>query len=72
VEVQCNSTKKCVLDNISDLVGKIDRKARKTWITQEMIKKMDERRKWKSVNNEERRKYYRKLRNELKRTTDKT
>ena len=72
MEVQCNSTKKCVLDNISDLVGKIDRKARKTWITQEMIKKMDERRKWKSVNNEERRKYYRKLRNELKRTTDKT
>jgi hypothetical protein len=61
-----------VLDNISDLVGKIDRKARKTWITQEMIKKMDERRKWKSVNNEERRKYYRKLRNELKRATDKT
>jgi len=25
-----------------DLVGKIDRKARKPWITQEMIKKMDE------------------------------
>jgi predicted Fe-S protein YdhL (DUF1289 family) len=36
-----------------------------------MIKKMYERRKWKSVNNEKRRKYYRKLRNELKRATDK-
>jgi hypothetical protein len=32
---------------------------------------MDERRKWKSVNNEELRKYYRKLRNELKIPTDK-
>jgi hypothetical protein len=45
-----------VLDNISDLVGKIGRKARKPWITQEMIKKMDERRNRKNVNNEERRK----------------
>jgi hypothetical protein len=60
-----------VLDNISDLVGKIDRKARKPWIIQEMIKKMGELRKWKSVSNEERRKYYRKLRNELKRAIDK-
>jgi len=35
-----------------------------------MISKMDERRKWKNVNNEEGRKNYRKLRNELKRATD--
>jgi uncharacterized membrane-anchored protein len=35
-----------------------------------MISKMDERRRWKNVNTEERRKNYRKLRNELKRTTD--
>jgi hypothetical protein len=31
---------------------------------------MDERRKWKNVNNEEGRKNYRRLRNELKRATD--
>jgi hypothetical protein len=31
---------------------------------------MDERRRWKNVNTEEGRKNYRKLRNELKRTTD--
>jgi hypothetical protein len=28
---------------MSDLVGKVDREARKPWNTQEMIKKMDER-----------------------------
>jgi hypothetical protein len=33
-----------------------------------MISKMDERRKWKNVNNEEGRKNNRRLRNELKRT----
>jgi len=45
-------------------------RARKPWITQEMISKMDERRKWKKVNTEEGRKNYRRLRNELKRATD--
>jgi hypothetical protein len=33
---------------------------------------MDERRNWKHVNNEEGRKNYRRLRNELKRATDNT
>jgi hypothetical protein len=56
VEVQWNNIKKCVLDAMSDLVGKVERKARKPWITQEMISKMDERRKLKNVNNEEDRK----------------
>jgi hypothetical protein len=55
---------------MSDLVGKVDRKARKPWITQEMISKMDEQRKWKNVNNEEGRKNYRRLENKLKRATD--
>jgi hypothetical protein len=45
-------------------------RARKPWITQEMISKMDERRKWKNVNIKEGRKNYRRLRNELKRATD--
>jgi hypothetical protein len=52
VEVQWNNIKKCVLDTMSDLVGKVERRAGKPWITQEMISKMDERRKWKNVNNE--------------------
>ena len=64
VEVQWNNIKECVLDTISDLVGKVEKRARKPWITQEMISKMDERRKWKNVNTEGR-KNYRRLRNEL-------
>ena len=45
VEVQWNNIKECVLDTIGDLVGKVEKRARKPWITQEMISKMDERRK---------------------------
>jgi hypothetical protein len=33
VGVQWNNIKKCVSDNMSDLVGKVDRRARKPWIT---------------------------------------
>ena len=70
--MQWNNIVECVLDTISDLVGKAEKRARKPWITQEMISKMDERRKWKNVNVEEGRKNYRKLREELKRATDNT
>jgi flagellar biosynthesis chaperone FliJ len=66
VEVQWNNIKKCVLHTMSDLVGKVEGRAKKPWITQEMISKMDERRKWKNVNNEEGRKNYRRLRKNLK------
>jgi hypothetical protein len=68
--VQWNNIKECVLDTLSDVIGKVEKIARKPWITQEMISKMDERRKWKNVNTEEGRKNYRRLRNELKRATD--
>jgi len=70
VEVQWKSIKECVLDTISDMVGKVEKRARKPWITQEMISKIDERRKWKNANTEEGKKNYRRLRNELKRATD--
>ena len=39
VEVQWNNIKNCVLDTMSDLIGKVDSKAWKPWITQKMIKK---------------------------------
>jgi hypothetical protein len=52
VEVQWNNIKKCVLDTISDLVGKVEKRARKPCITQEMISIMDERRKRKNINTE--------------------
>jgi hypothetical protein len=48
----------------------VKERARKPWITQEMISEMDERRRWKNVNTKEGRKNYRRLRNELKRATD--
>jgi hypothetical protein len=51
--------KKCVLDIMSDVIWKVDRKARKPWITLEMTYKMDERMKWKNVKNEEGMKNYR-------------
>jgi len=70
VEVHWNNIKECVLDTLSDLVRKVEQRARKPWITQEMISKMDERRKWKNVNTEEGRKNYQRLRNEFKRATD--
>ena len=35
-EVQWKNIKECVLDTISDLVGKVEKRARKPWITQEM------------------------------------
>ena len=70
-EVQWENIKACVLDTISDLVGKVEKRARKLWITQEMICKIDERRKWKNVKTEEDRRNYGRLRNELKRATEK-
>ena len=70
VDVQWNNINECVLDNLSDLVGKFEKCARKPWVTQDMISKMDESRKWKNVNTEEGRKNYRRLRKELKRATD--
>ena len=60
-----------MLDNIGDLFGKVEKRARKLWVTQEMISKIDERRKWKNVNTEEGRRNYRRLRYELKSATEK-
>jgi len=64
--VQWKNIKQCVLDTISDLVGKVEKRARKPWITQEMISKMDEQRKLKNVKTEEGRRNYMRLRTNLK------
>ena len=63
VEVQWNNIKECVLDTLSVLGVEVEKRARKPWITKEMISKMDERRRWKNFNTEEGRKNYRRLRN---------
>jgi len=71
-EVQWKNIKQCVLDTNRNVVGKVEKRAIKLWITQEMISKMYERRKWMNFNTEEGRRNYRRLRNELKRATEKT
>jgi hypothetical protein len=39
LEGQWNNIKKCVLNTMRDVTGKVDRKAREPWITQEKINK---------------------------------
>jgi hypothetical protein len=56
---------------MSNWVGKVDRKAGKPYITEEIISRMDERRKWKNVNNEEGRNTYLKTEEQTDRATDK-
>jgi hypothetical protein len=46
------------------------RKPKKPWVTDEMIKKIAERRKWKSVNSVQGRRQYRKLNNEIRRASE--
>lgn len=45
-------------------------RAKKPWVTDEVIRKIAERRKWKSVSSEDGRKQYRKLNNEIRRITE--
>jgi hypothetical protein len=70
VEVHRKNIKEFVLDTISDLVGKVEKRAREPWTTREMMGEIDEIRKWKNDNSEEGKKNYRRLRNELKRATE--
>ena len=53
MEVQWNNVKKFMVDTMSDLIGKVEKRGRKPCITGEIIGKTDEREKWKNVNNEE-------------------
>jgi len=39
VKVQRNNINKYVLDNVSGLVGNVERRTRKIWITQKLINK---------------------------------
>jgi endonuclease/exonuclease/phosphatase family metal-dependent hydrolase len=47
------------------------RTAKKPWVTDKMLQKMDKRRNWKGASTEEGKKTYRRLNNELRRETDK-
>lgn len=63
--------KTCIQDNAKKFIGQVKRKkAKKAWITECMIDKMEERRKWKNVSTVEGRQTYRKINNDLRRETD--
>ena len=65
-EVQWQNVKYVLLHTLKKEVGREEKRARKPWITKEMLEKMEERRKCKNVNKEE----YRRLNNALRRETD--
>ncbi|XP_026482140.1 craniofacial development protein 2-like [Ctenocephalides felis] len=67
VEKDWKEVKSVLLETLEDNVEKLEKVARKPWITQEMIKKMDERRKYKNTDP----RMYRKMNNELRRETEK-
>lgn len=63
--------KEDIAEVAKEVVGrKRTRRIKKEWITMDMIRKMDERRRWKNIRTEEGKKMYRKLNNELRRETD--
>ena len=67
-----NTLKRAVIEGAEQNIGRERRRAaKKPWVTETMLRKMDERRKWKHVNNEEGKRKYRKLNNELRRETEK-
>jgi exonuclease III len=72
VEEKWTRLKSVIVESAREMVGfKENVKARKPWVSEKMIEKMDERRKWKNVNNEMGRLQYRRLNNELRRETEK-
>lgn len=71
VKKEWNCVKNMILNSLENNVGIKKKTTRKEWITQEMIEKMEERRKWKCATSENGRKIYKKLNNELRRETDK-
>ena len=66
-----NILKESMKKSGEECIGYMKQKAKKAWVTSEMIEKMDVRRKWKNKNTVEGNRMYRKLNNELRRETDK-
>jgi len=71
VNASWNLIKKSMLESAEETIGQARRRhAKKPWINEAMLQKMEERRKWKRVNTDEGKRMYRKLNNELRRETD--
>ena len=59
-------------ENTQKTIGGLRQKRiRKPWVTEEMINRMEERRKWKRVNTEQGRTVYKALNNQIKREKNK-
>jgi len=66
-----NTLKKALTESAEETIGREERRrTKKPWVTEMMLQKMVERRRWKNVNSEEGKRIYRKLNNELRRETD--
>jgi len=71
VEDKWNKLKSAILESGKENIGYNKRKrTKKPWITEEMLNKMDERRKWKRINTQDGKRQYKRLNNELRRETD--
>ncbi|KAG1663554.1 Craniofacial development protein 2 [Nymphon striatum] len=63
--------KNIIIKGAKKHIGYNNRKRiRKPWVTANMLNKMDERKKWKNVNNKKGKEMYKKLNNELRRETE--
>lgn len=76
---ECNQQKRGSVGKCKDLNWKYIQKeskksiaAKKPWASDEMIRKMNERRKWENIAVEEGKRKFKQLNNELRRETDKT
>ena len=72
IEGRWGEIKEVVIRNAEKYIGYEEKKkVKKPWISEEMIRKMDERRRWKRQNTEYAKKKYKELNNELRRVTQK-
>jgi Reverse transcriptase (RNA-dependent DNA polymerase)/Endonuclease/Exonuclease/phosphatase family len=72
IEERWMNLKETVIRATEEIVGhQKDIEPRKPWITREMISNMEERRKWKHKSTEEAKTEYKRLNNQLRRTTEK-
>lgn len=72
IEENWKSLKSAIVKTAEEILGYKERRApRKPWITEEILKKLEERKKWKSINTIEGKQMYRQLNNHLRRITEK-
>src|SRR5207245_11122552 len=72
VDEEWNEIRNAVMESAEKSIGyQKSTRAKKPCVTEAMIVKMDERRKYKNLNTEEDRESYKRMNNELRRATDK-